>query len=124
MEIVEKRRLKRAEIIEEARRWASVIPFQATVVLVGSYARGDFNLWSDVDIVLLSDEFSGTPIKRLERVDAPPGFQVIPLTTRDLYRLLRRRDVLGLEIIRHGVILRDDLGIVNKYGDVEPRKSA
>ncbi|MBS7288260.1 MAG: nucleotidyltransferase domain-containing protein [Candidatus Freyarchaeota archaeon] len=51
---------------------------KCTVVLVGSYARGDFNLWSDIGILLTSSELKGNPLDRLKKVDAPAGFQVIP----------------------------------------------
>ena len=70
MEIVKERRRLRQRIIEEARRWARSLPFKATVILIGSYARGDFNLWSDVDVIVIS-EFRGNPLRRLERIDFP-----------------------------------------------------
>jgi len=28
---------------------------QGFAILIGSYARGDFNLWSDIDVVLISE---------------------------------------------------------------------
>ncbi len=36
------------------------------MILFGSYARGDFNLWSDVDVIIISDAFKG--IRFLDRV--------------------------------------------------------
>ncbi len=47
MEIVEKRKRLRKDCIEKSIRWVSTLPFKVTAVLVGSYARGDFNLWSE-----------------------------------------------------------------------------
>jgi Nucleotidyltransferase domain. len=35
--------------------------------MIGSYARGDFNRWSDVDLVVISD-FKGNPLERLEKL--------------------------------------------------------
>lgn len=36
-----------------------------TFILFGSYARGDFNLWSDIDIIVISDKFKN--IRLLDR---------------------------------------------------------
>ncbi|MBS7648760.1 nucleotidyltransferase domain-containing protein, partial [Candidatus Bathyarchaeota archaeon] len=54
MEIIEERRRLREKRIEEAREWASRIRLRVTAILIGSFARGDFNLWSDVDILVIS----------------------------------------------------------------------
>lgn len=111
MEIVRRRREQREAVIELARNWVSSLGFQVSAFLVGSYARGDFNLWSDVDIVLVSDVFGGTPVKRLENLDPPPGFQVIPLTVSEFKRLVEKRNPLAKEALEHGVLLRDDYRI-------------
>jgi predicted nucleotidyltransferase len=43
------------------------------VILFGSYARGDYTEWSDVDIMLLLDEDDQISVQRLcEKVDASP----------------------------------------------------
>ena len=62
MEILKQRRRLREKVIEEAGRWARSLPIKATVVLIGSYARGDFNLWIDIDVIVTS-EFRETPSK-------------------------------------------------------------
>lgn len=72
MEIIEKRRRLRERRIEEAREWVSKLPFRVTAILIGSYARGDFNIWSDIDILLISEEFIGRPTERLRFIDALP----------------------------------------------------
>lgn len=35
-----------------------------TVILFGSYARGDYNLASDFDLVVISDKIKGNPLER------------------------------------------------------------
>jgi len=62
MEILKQRRRLREKVIEEAGRCARSLPFKATAVLIGSYARGDFNLWIDIDVIVTS-EFRETPSK-------------------------------------------------------------
>lgn len=111
MGFVEERVRKREKVIGEAFEWADGVPYKATAVLIGSYARGDFNLWSDVDVLLVA-EFSGSPVERLRPLDMPPGFQVIPLTEEEFIRLFRRGDPLTVEALRVGVTLRDDFEIV------------
>jgi len=39
---------------------------KTTLILFGSYARGDFNLWSDVDLIIISDYF-----KNIRFIDRP-----------------------------------------------------
>ncbi len=39
---------------------------KTTLILFGSYARGDFNLWSDIDIIIISDYF-----KNIRFIDRP-----------------------------------------------------
>ena len=109
MEVIKERRRIREKVIKEAFSWTAELPFKATAILIGSYARGDFNLWSDVDILLISEEFKGNPIERLKALDIPPGFQVIPITLNEFKKLLTKRSQLAIEATKHGVILRNDL---------------
>lgn len=55
MEYIKKRLEKRKRVIEEVRMWAEALEFKSTVILIGSYARGDFNEWSDIDILLIKE---------------------------------------------------------------------
>lgn len=109
MEIVEERIKKRRRIIELAEKWAKKLEFKVTAILIGSFARGDFNLWSDVDILLVSDELRGRPIDRLKALDYPPGFEVIPVTKREFLKLMKKGNRLAMEASQYGIILRDDL---------------
>lgn len=112
LEILRKRREQRERVVREAREWASGLPPKATVVLVGSYARGDFNLWSDVDLILVSD-FKGNPLERLRTIRSPPGYEVIPLTPEEFVKQADRRNPLVLEAICEGMVLRDDYNLLN-----------
>ena len=116
MEVVRRREENRRAVIERAREWASSLRLRATAILVGSYARGDYNLWSDVDILLISDSLAGSPLQRLRDIDAPPGFQVIPITTAEFRKLLARRGSIAEEALRSGVFLRDDLQLASLKG--------
>ncbi len=113
MEIIKERRRLREKRIEEAEEWASKIPFRVTAILIGSYARGDFNLWSDIDILLISEDFVGNLLDRLRNIDAPPGYQVIALTPKEFKTLMEKRETIIMEAIEYGVVLRDDLKILS-----------
>jgi len=113
VELLEERRKQRERVIKQARRWALKLPFKVTAVLVGSYARGDFNLWSDVDILLISN-LRGNPLERLAKIDFSPGFQVIPLTPEEFTKQLERGDPLAVEAIKIGVVLRDDFKLLKR----------
>lgn len=115
MEVIKRREKRRREVIENARKWASSLDFKTSAILIGSYARGDFNLWSDVDILIISDTFKGNPLERLKKIDPPPGFQIIPLNLEELEKLHSRNDILIREVLEHGVILRDDLQLRHKF---------
>jgi predicted nucleotidyltransferase len=67
--------------------------------VVGSVARGDFNVWSDVDVLVVAE---GLPTNGLERLtllttDAPGGVQPHGYTPEELRRAEERRDPLVLE---------------------------
>ncbi len=111
MEIIREREEERRKVIREAKAWAKSLQFKSTVILIGSYARGDFNLWSDVDIILIA-HFRGNVLQRLKNINHPAGYEILPLTPDEFYRLVERKDPLALDALTYGVVLRDDLGIV------------
>ncbi len=111
MEVIRGRIEERERVIEEARRWASGLGFKVTAVLVGSYARGDFNKWSDVDVVLITEELGGSPLERLRRVEHPPGYEVVVWTPSEFASMLGRGNPLALEVVNNGIILRDDYSL-------------
>lgn len=111
MEIIKERKKTREKIIKKAKKWAQSLKIPCTAILIGSYARGDFNLWSDIDIVIISPTFKGNPIERLKTINTPPGYEIIPITPQELNKLLKKKEPLALEILKQGITLRDDLKI-------------
>ncbi|MEM0139007.1 MAG: nucleotidyltransferase domain-containing protein [Ferroplasma sp.] len=53
-----------------------------TLILFGSYARGDFNLWSDVDIIIISEYFEN--IRFMDR----------PFNLPELYKDISYADII------------------------------
>jgi hypothetical protein len=117
MEIIERRMKERNKVINDAKQYASTLKFRCSAILIGSYSRGDFNLWSDVDILIIGN-FSGNPVERINGIDFPPGYEIIPLNIEELNKKLTKNNKFIRDSFRHGVILRDDFNIeviINKY---------
>lgn len=111
MEIIRERIKERERIVKEAKEWARSLSYRSTVILIGSYARGDFNKWSDIDIIVISNEITGSPLERLRKVNSPVGYEVIVWTTNEFKLMIERRNPLALEAIENGIFLRDDYNL-------------
>ena len=86
---------------------------RVTVVLHGSYARGDFNVWSDIDLIVVSEAFE--EVRFLDRYDIimdalDPGVEAIPVTPRELREMLSK-PAWRQALARGAVIVRDDYGL-------------
>ncbi len=74
-------------------------------VVVGSVARGDFNVWSDVDVVVVADELPERTLDRLEllMVERPSRVEPIGFTPAELAEARRRRNPLVVELDSIGI---------------------
>ncbi len=116
MEILERRRRERELRLRLAREFAeAVYPSirPASVIVIGSTARGDFNEWSDIDVLIVSPRLPENPLRRFDLISAElrPGIEPMPLRPGDLARLLEKAPRFAEEVAR-GVALVDDLGVV------------
>ena len=86
---------------------AGELPLVAAAV-AGSVARGDFNAWSDVDLVVVSDALSAEPAARHARLDRdrPGRLEVHGYTTAEFRAALERGDALVRETVTSGIVLR------------------
>ncbi|HDD26211.1 MAG TPA: nucleotidyltransferase domain-containing protein [Acidilobales archaeon] len=85
---------------------------KVTLIIYGSYARGDFNLWSDVDVILISEYF--TNIDFLKRYDIiskfiPENFEVKIWTLQEAKRNLSKP--WWKEALRNRIVIVDDYGL-------------
>ena len=92
------------------------LEFPCSAFLIGSYARGDFNLWSDVDILLMAD-FQGNLIERQREIDFPPGFEILPFTISEIVSIKDKKRKFYSEVLHNHVILRDDLNAKSMFED-------
>lgn len=108
--VIEARQRERQHLILRARTWADDLarrlPGLMTVVVVGSVARGDFNKWSDVDVVVVADPLPDGFLARWDLVSPLPArLQPIVWTTADLDRARRTRNPLAVEADGAGVVV-------------------
>ncbi len=114
MEVIERRRKERRRRIDLAMEFVDYLEElrPLTAIVIGSTARGDFNEWSDIDVVIISDKFPDNPLRRFDLVEKSlkPGIEPIPLRMRDLQRLIRKRAPV-VEDMKQGIFLVDELGV-------------
>jgi hypothetical protein len=115
--VLERRRAERTALLDRARRFVADV--EATIqlrgaVVFGSVARGDFNRWSDIDLLLICDESPGDWMRRLDMLDPiPPPVQPFVWTVAEWVVQLRRNNPIAREAVEEGVWLRGsaaDLG--------------
>ncbi len=104
------RERERDRLIDLARgyveRLGRLRPLVAAAV-VGSVARGDFNVWSDVDVVLVVERLPKRAPDRGRALgkDLPGGVQPIGFTPEEFGEALRRGNPLAVEAATIGVVL-------------------
>lgn len=114
--VIEERRRILEHILNTAHEFAEKLREKlgkVTVILYGSYARGDFNLWSDVDLIVISETFNNVPtLRRYDMVMelTPPKFE-LKLWTPDEARVCLSKP-WWKEALKHRIILVDDYNVL------------
>lgn len=107
---VEQRKREREDLIGLGRRYVEALstrlPLLAAAV-AGSVARGDFNVWSDVDVVVVAE---GLPTRAPDRaallsMKAPPRVQPVGFTPDEFSHALASGNPLVREAAETGVVL-------------------
>jgi predicted nucleotidyltransferase len=97
-----------------------------TGVLYGSMARGDNNLWSDIDFLVISDKLPENPLKRLEFLYSliETSIEVKGYTRNEFLKMIEKRNPTALDSLMEGKIIVDD-GFweiaMNKFEEVKKR---
>lgn len=110
--LLARRRAERTHLIDVARRWAERAGPQldaVAIVVVGSVARGDFNKWSDVDVLVIAENLPTTLAERLALMATtgpPPRLEIIAWTPTEMSsRRRRRNDPMATEAYDTGVTI-------------------
>jgi hypothetical protein len=108
--VVARRRRERDDLIERARRFAHGLePALGVrgVAVFGSVARGDWNVWSDIDVLVVAEHLPPGRRARSERFDsAEPRIQVVAWTPAEWRLRESRGDPIAREARAAGVWLR------------------
>jgi hypothetical protein len=109
-DVLAERARERERLIELARGYVERLARGRKIVaaaVVGSVARGDFNVWSDVDVLVVAEALPERAPERtaLLAADAPGGVQPVGFTPEELQQALRRGNPLAREAVTTGVVL-------------------
>lgn len=107
---VEERYAEQARLVGLAREYVAGLSKRLDLqqaAVVGSVARGDFNVWSDVDVVVVAD---GLPERLPDRLELlmdgrPPRVEPTGFTAAELEEARRRRNRLVVELDSIGLPL-------------------
>jgi len=118
LKALEERRKQRERFVEMARTYAEGLRRRLgklTAIVYGSVSRGDFNLGSDVDILIISE---GLPHHFLERMEVLYSCHEPPLepkgyTHAEFRTLLAKRNPAIAEVLKDGIVVVDDLGLAH-----------
>jgi uncharacterized protein len=107
--VIARRRAEREGLLERARQFVVTLQSRLSIraaVVFGSVARGDFNRWSDIDLLIIAETI---PPGHRHRVDAtgerPPGLQPIIWTTEEWRTERARGNAIAAEATGSGVWL-------------------
>lgn len=114
--VIARRRSERAALVDVARQWADKAGPSlgaSAIVVVGSVARGDFNKWSDIDVLVVVDDLPDDLQDRLAllgRTRKPPGLEATAWTAAELAdRRAQRTDPIAREAYELGVVIHGRL---------------
>lgn len=111
-EVIRKRLMQREEALREARKFVSCVKRYLKVVtsyLVGSYSRGDFNEWSDIDILIIVKNSFKNPFEKLEAIKEClkdfPRVEPVILTRLEFENKKKKANPLIIEALESGIKL-------------------
>jgi hypothetical protein len=109
--VIRERRELRTQAINRARMFVDCVSNRlelSRAIVVGSYARGDFNRWSDIDVILvIHGVIDRNPLRRLDVITECmrifPDIEPIILTEDEYKALLDKKNPLVVDAERDGL---------------------
>jgi len=107
--VLDRRRQEQRALVERAQVFADGLDPQLgveAVVVFGSVARGDFNLWSDIDVLVIAEHVADGWLERIVSVGEPPALvQPMVWTPAEWTEQLARNNAAALEAADRGMWL-------------------
>jgi len=127
LKVLEERGRQREKFVDMARTYAEVLRQKLgklTAIVYGSVSRGDFNLGSDVDILIISEGLPHHPLERMEVLYSchEPPLEPKGYTHTEFRALLAKHDSALAEVLKDGMVVLDDLGLTHTNQLKEVRK--
>jgi predicted nucleotidyltransferase len=119
LKALEKKQRQREEFLEMGRTYAEKLRGRLgklTAIVYGSVSRGDFNLGSDVDILIISEGLPHHPLERMEVLYSchEPPLEPKGYTHTEFRALLAKRNSAIAEILKEGIVVVDELGLTHE----------
>jgi len=116
LRVLEERRRQRDEFVATAQTYAEKLRGRLgklTAIVYGSVSRGDFNLGSDMDVLIISEGLPSYPLERMEVLFSchEPPLEPKGYTHTEFRALLAKRDSALAEVLKDGIAVVDDLGL-------------
>lgn len=117
LQAFKERLMARERVLNELSKFSEVLEERfgrATAILFGSYARGDFNLWSDIDLLLILDtNLPDSPLKRFRFIEdiTPPGVEVHIASLDEFKKLCKNKRSYLNEMLKDAVWIKDSLNL-------------
>ncbi|MDK2796113.1 MAG: uncharacterized protein PWQ22_1010 [Archaeoglobaceae archaeon] len=97
---------------EFADRIVKFFEGDVTIILFGSYARGNYNLASDFDIIVISDKLKGNPLERTKDIymlnEEFLPVDILAYKKEEFIKALENLSPSALDAMDHGKVLHDD----------------
>ncbi len=127
LKALEERRRERERLLTVAADYVERLAGRASVhaaAVAGSVARGDFNVWSDVDVVVVLEDLPQSLPERLALLmaDRPPLVQPFGYTEGELLAALLKGNRLVEEAVIAGVPVYG--GGLGRYGPQDAKRRA
>ena len=106
-DVLARRWRERADRLATAARYAEALSRRIALldaVVIGSTARGDFNVWSDIDVLVVAEDL---PEKAPDRAlllaqDVRSGVQAVGFTPEELQAALDKGNPMACEALTSG----------------------
>lgn len=110
---LKRREKEREKAIELASEYVSRLKGDIGVlaaILYGSFARGDFNYGSDIDVLIISDSLPRDTLKRIDLLYryVQEGIEPKGYTQEEFLRIYHANNPLAIDALENGEVLSDD----------------